>query len=100
VAAPAFNAELCARFGVGPIEFDGRCYALLHQRTPDIGQYMEYVRDRGTADDLPLERIVATLHGIYGLGLVPVADTADEFPQEPTGCPGRVGRPGQLVSDR
>lgn len=29
-ATPAFNAELCARFGVPPIDFDGRHDALLH----------------------------------------------------------------------
>lgn len=29
-ATPAFNAELCARFGVPPIDFDGHTDALLH----------------------------------------------------------------------
>lgn len=29
-ATPAFNAELCARFGVPPIDFDGHSDALLH----------------------------------------------------------------------
>jgi transglutaminase-like putative cysteine protease len=29
-ATPAFNAELCARFGVPPLTFDGSADALLH----------------------------------------------------------------------
>ena len=33
-ATPAFNRELCARFGVEPIDFDGRSDALLHQHSP------------------------------------------------------------------
>ncbi|GEL18168.1 transglutaminase-like domain-containing protein [Pseudonocardia asaccharolytica] len=65
-ATPAFNSELCARFGVAPIAFDGRRDALMHEYTGGGEQYMEYVHDRGTYTDLPLEEIFATFRAHYG----------------------------------
>lgn len=52
-ATPAFNASLCARFGVPPLEFDGTEDALLHPFTGDGRQHMEYMHDRGVFADLP-----------------------------------------------
>ncbi|NRQ49207.1 transglutaminase domain-containing protein [Aeromicrobium sp. YC3-14] len=66
-ATPAFNRELCARFGVPPVEFDGENDALMHAFTPDGTQHMEYVRDRGVFDDLPLTEILTELQLHYGL---------------------------------
>ena len=34
-ATPAFNIELCERFGVRPLEFDGRSDALFHEYSAD-----------------------------------------------------------------
>jgi transglutaminase-like putative cysteine protease len=65
-ATPAFNRELCARFGVEPIDFDGRSDALLHQHSSDGARHMEYVRDRGWFADLPLTEILAALRSHYG----------------------------------
>lgn len=65
-ATPAFNHELCARFGVAPIEFDGRNDALLHSFAADGAQHMEYLRDRGAFDDLPLTEILIALRAHYG----------------------------------
>lgn len=62
-ATPAFNAELCARFGVEPLEFDGVHDALLHPFSGDGSEYMEYVQDHGWFADLPLERIFASYAG-------------------------------------
>lgn len=59
-ASPAFNRELCERFGTAALAFDGRSDALLHAFTGDGRRYMEYLVQRGTYDDLPLERILAT----------------------------------------
>lgn len=64
-ASSAFNRELCARFGVEPLEFDGEHDALLHQFTGDGARYMEYVHDRGTHADLPLEQILETFRATY-----------------------------------
>jgi transglutaminase-like putative cysteine protease len=65
-ASSAFNAELCERFGVAPLEFDGRTDALLHPFTSDGSQYMEYVRERGIYRDLPLREMLEGLKETYG----------------------------------
>ena len=68
-ASPAFNAELCARFGVPALEFDGTSDALLHAFTGDGARHMEYVSERGVYVDLPLATILAGLSEAYpGLG--------------------------------
>ncbi len=64
-ATPAFNATLCARFGVAPLEFDGTGDALLHPFSGDGRRHMEYVRDRGVFADLPLQELLAALSSAY-----------------------------------
>lgn len=64
-ATPAFNATLCARAGVLPLDFDGTGDALLHPFAGDGSAYMEYVEDRGVYDDLPLDEILGTLSTAY-----------------------------------
>ena len=61
----AFNIELCERFGVLPLEFDGEHDALLHPYTADGRQHMEYVRERGSFDDLPFEEIMGDFRATY-----------------------------------
>lgn len=77
-ATPAFNASLCARFGVAPLEFDGTEDALLHPFTGDGSRHMEYIRDRGVYADLPLERILAAFAAAY-----PVSVLRDEEVEDP-----------------
>jgi transglutaminase-like putative cysteine protease len=64
-ASPAFNAELCARFGVPPLDFDGESDALLHAFSGDGSRYMEYLTDHGTFDDLPLEELLEDYRRAY-----------------------------------
>ena len=64
-ATPAFNATLCERFGVAPLEFDGTEDALLHPFAGDGSRHMEYVRDRGVYLELPLARILAEFAAAY-----------------------------------
>jgi transglutaminase-like putative cysteine protease len=61
----AFNIELCERFGVLPQEFDGEHDALLHPFTADGREHMEYVRDRGSFDDVPFDEIIAEFRATY-----------------------------------
>ncbi|MCM3516152.1 transglutaminase family protein [Nocardioides sp. P86] len=77
-ATPAFNSELCARFGVPPVEFDGEHHALMHAFTADGTQHMEYVQDRGVFDDLPLTAILDELRVTYGPMIAASADVADD----------------------
>jgi transglutaminase-like putative cysteine protease len=59
-ATPAFNLGLCEKFGVLPLEFDGRTDALFHPFNADGNLHMEYVRDRGVYPDIPYVLICTT----------------------------------------
>ena len=62
----AFNIELCERFGVEVLEFDGTADALMHPYDRAGNRHMEYVRQRGSYDDLPFDEILATFAEVYG----------------------------------
>ena len=68
-ATPAFNIELCERFGLLPLEFDGRTDSLYHPYDRAGQRHMEYVHQRGTFDDLPLDAMVQDFARVYGPGL-------------------------------
>ena len=61
----AFNLELCERFGVKVLEFDGTDDALMHAFDQAGNRHMEYVRQRGSFDDLPLDQILSDFAEIY-----------------------------------
>ena len=65
-ATPAFNLGLCQKFGLLPLDFDGVHDSIYHPFDAAGNRHMEYVNDRGTFDDLPLARIVADFHRVYG----------------------------------
>lgn len=62
----AFNIELCERFGVRVLEFDGTADALMHPYDRAGNRHMEYVNERGSFDDLPLGEMLADFRTIYG----------------------------------
>lgn len=64
-ATPAFNLSLCQRFGVHPLEFDGRHDSLFHEYDPGGRRHMEYVRQRGDYPDVPYEEIIADFRSQY-----------------------------------
>jgi transglutaminase-like putative cysteine protease len=64
-ATPTFNLSLCQRFGVKPLEFDGRNDALLHSYDTHGNRHMEYVHDHGAFPDLPLETIITSFRKHY-----------------------------------
>lgn len=64
--SPAFNAELCARFGVPPLEFDGRSDALLHAYDGEGRRHMEYLTDHGTFSGVPFDAMFAAFKETYG----------------------------------
>lgn len=86
-ATPAFNTELCARFGVPPVDFDGEHDALLHAFAADGALHMEYVRERGVFDDLPLNTILTELRHTYGQRIFERTHVlADAFTDTPDRC--------------
>lgn len=64
-ATPAFNLSLCERFGVHPLEFDGRHDSLFHEFDREGRRHMEYVRERGNYPDVPYEAIIADFKKTY-----------------------------------
>jgi len=62
---PAFNTELCQRFGIKPLIFDGRSDALFHEFDTQERRHMEYVNDRGVYEDVPATELLATLKEAY-----------------------------------
>jgi transglutaminase-like putative cysteine protease len=64
-AAPAFNIELCTRFGVRPTEFDGRSDALFQEFDTGNRRHMEYVKDHGTWSEFPFEKVIADFRAFY-----------------------------------
>lgn len=64
-ATPAFNYSLCERFGVRPLDFDGRSDALLHPFDAQDRRHMEYVNDRGAYADFPFREIASSFRSFY-----------------------------------
>jgi hypothetical protein len=68
-STPAFNIELCDRFGLLPLDFDGVADSLYHPYDKSGQRHMEYVHDHGSFDDMPLQRIIDDFRRHYrGLG--------------------------------
>jgi transglutaminase-like putative cysteine protease len=64
-ATPAFNVELCRRFKVKPLEFDGREDSIFHPFDEQERRHMEYLRDRGTHADVPAAEIMQVFREVY-----------------------------------
>lgn len=75
-ATPAFNIELCEKFGLLPLTFDGTQDSLYHPFDREGRQHMEYVNERGAFDDLPLRQLCEAFRLIY-----PDMPTADDVPE-------------------
>ena len=60
-ATPAFNVELCDKFRLQPLEFDGAEDSIYHPFDLDGRAHMEYVNYRGEFTDLPLEQIAGEM---------------------------------------
>jgi transglutaminase-like putative cysteine protease len=71
-ATPAFNLDLCRKFRVKPLEFDGRTDSIFHPFDADERRHMEYLRDRGSFADVPVAEIQQAFREfypvLYGLG--------------------------------
>jgi len=64
-ATPAFNLQLCEKFGLLPLEFNGRDDSLYHPFDRQGQRHMEYVAQRGSFDDVPVAQIAVDLPTFY-----------------------------------
>ncbi|WP_456387959.1 transglutaminase-like domain-containing protein [Profundibacter sp.] len=62
---PAFNMDLCTRFGVKPLVFDGKSDALFHEFDMNDQRHMEYVADHGVHQDAPMKDYLRTFKENY-----------------------------------
>ena len=82
-ATPAFNVELCQKFHIRPLEFDGRRDSIFHPFDEDGNRHMEYLAQRGEFADVPIDAIAATFLEYYqGLGVVEGGDFDSEVDAE------------------
>ena len=80
-ATPAFNKELCNRFGVPALEFDGVHDSMFQAYDTSGARFMEYLKDYGTFEDMPFDLYLDTLEEVYGLqGLRGTVLNLREFP--------------------
>jgi len=79
---PAFNTEMCARFGVRQLIFDGKSDALFHEFDSKSQRHMEYVNDRGWFLDPPIGQLLEDFRAAYpklwqsSIDRLPVRDAA------------------------
>jgi len=64
-ATPAFNASLCERLGVAPLEFNGREDSIFQEQSGTGDRFMEYLHDYGVFEDLPYDLYVSELERHY-----------------------------------
>jgi transglutaminase-like putative cysteine protease len=76
-ATPAFNIELCRKFRLLALDFDGRNDSLYHPFDEAGNRHMEYVRHRGVYSDLPIDEIAHTFRKHYPFAQ-PQSDLARE----------------------
>lgn len=64
-ATPAFNVELCEKFGLRPLEFDGKEDSIYHPFDTTGNKHMEYLNYRGEFADVPLQAMLDTFQAEY-----------------------------------
>lgn len=64
-ATPAFNIELCEKFSLKPLEFDGKSDSIYHSFDLKGNRHMEYIAYRGEFADVPLDEIIETFRREY-----------------------------------
>ena len=66
-ATPAFNKELCEKANIFPLEFNGKDDSIYHEYDKAGQKHMEYLRERGEFDDLPLAPMLKDFAVLYRL---------------------------------
>ncbi|NMM47361.1 transglutaminase-like domain-containing protein [Marinigracilibium pacificum] len=62
---PVFNKELCYKLNVDSLEFDGENESIFQEYDKSGGDFMEYLHDYGTFEDIPYELMLSELEKHY-----------------------------------
>lgn len=81
-ATPAFNVELCEKFRLRPLEFDGREDSIYHPFDLEGRRHMEYVHERGEFNDVPFQAMMETFREHYGPSIVNEGIPKGDFDRE------------------
>jgi len=81
-ATPAFNIELCDKFRLKPLEFDGTEDSLYHSFDREGNRHMDYLHYRGEFNQVPLDAILATFAEHYDFGDVEGGDFEADVERE------------------
>ena len=79
-STPAFNIELCDKFRLKPLEFDGREDSIYHPFDLEGNHHMEYLHYRGEYADMPIDEMNSTFARRYGF--VEMEGQAGDFDRE------------------
>lgn len=64
-ATPAFNIELCEKFALQPLEFDGHEDSIYHPFDLNGNRHMEYLQLRGEMADVPAATLRSEFARVY-----------------------------------
>ncbi len=64
-SSPAFNASLCEKCNVVPLDFDGENDSIFQEYNRGGNEFMEYIEDYGHFEDLPLDFILQNMKDHY-----------------------------------
>jgi transglutaminase-like putative cysteine protease len=64
-ATPAFNEKLCHKMRVPPLQFNGREDSILPDRDAEGRQFMQYLKDHGSFEDVPHAFIIKSVKLAY-----------------------------------
>jgi transglutaminase-like putative cysteine protease len=64
-ATPAFNLELCHKFRLRPLDFDGRKDSIYHPLDLEGRRHMEYLNERGEYAEPPITQMLETFQHKY-----------------------------------
>lgn len=64
-SSTAFNKELCEKFNVDVLDFDGTEDSVFQEYNKQNHKFMEYLEDYGSFEDVPLQFIIDTFRAIY-----------------------------------
>jgi transglutaminase-like putative cysteine protease len=65
-ATPAFDLKMCQENQIIPVEFNGKNDAVFHSHNQDGKLHIEYIKDYGHSEDVPLNEILDDWIEIYG----------------------------------
>ncbi len=73
-ATPAFNIELCEKFRLKALDFNGQEDSIYHPFDLDGNKHMDYILFRGEYDDVPLDKIMESFEELYSEAALSMED--------------------------